>query len=229
MAFPLSPNRHARFLLLAPSNTSTAVLPDTLARIQHLASLTGGTDAAIVFLLNAPVGIVSARTVAAAIGVGIGSATPDSSNPSHPSNPTGAPASTCDGLHAYTALQAALLERTDVPHVPILPLATLDALPELVKSYLRGLGKEGPKTDGSAARPEDLLAVCTTMPPMSDMARFVCSDVFASLRELAVAAVSSTEEAALARHDGFEVLREQVGEQEVQAMVEFWIDEFTAD
>ena len=48
------PTRELRVLLLAPSWTLEASLPSTLDRLHHFASLTGGQDLAIVFLLNPP-------------------------------------------------------------------------------------------------------------------------------------------------------------------------------
>lgn len=181
LALPMSPNtgadagrtRHLRALLFSPSAANEDVLPQSVERIRRFASLTGGQDLAIVFLLDPPAdtSFTSARSV----------------NEKTTSQPSGE-----DGVVAYTKLQAALFDYADIPHIPILLLPSLDGLPGLLKSHIATVTKPKPRPQPQVT-PFDLLQLCTANPPMPQQTAFILSDLFPNLRELAAActAVSS--------------------------------------
>jgi hypothetical protein len=164
----ITSTRQLRILLLSPTSTSTANLPHTLDRVHHFAGLTGGQDLIIVFLLSVP---VTADTN-----------TSDITNPSTISaHPT----------LAFTHLQASLLPRTDIPYIPILPLANLASLPELLLKHASALSykhHQPPTTsNNTTTKPLDLLQLATAEPPMDRETLFFVTDCFTSLRELAMA------------------------------------------
>ncbi|TKA77031.1 hypothetical protein B0A49_02314 [Cryomyces minteri] len=195
-----SPPRRLLFLLLTPSTVTPTTLPATLTRIQHFASLTGGTDIAIVFLLNAASAPAPAPTRASYPTLAPGSAPPPPSNPAFVSaksllaHTTTTTTTTTpplpDGIHAYTALAAALFA-PDLPTIPLVPLAQLVGLPALLRRYVDGVSSSLVKTPMPTepkVRAEELLALCTTRPPLGRQAVFVVTDLFADLRRVAAAA-----------------------------------------
>ncbi|KAK4998191.1 hypothetical protein LTR66_002532 [Elasticomyces elasticus] len=229
--------RRLRFLLLSPSTTSDAALQNTLERVARFTALTGGQDIAIVFLLSHPAAasFVSARSLAHGID-GI-------------TNP-------CDGMHAYMKLQAELFTRDDIPNVSILPLAKPEGLPTLIKNHVETLAK--PKF--LHPRPVDcsqMLAHCSSTPPLGQFAVDVVSDCFPSLRHLALAAtvpeIQQANDVSLIQdsyglHDwttrspertagggsldvchGLTPLLDLLSRKEVQDIADFWKEEWVAE
>lgn len=223
--------RHLRLLLLSPRSTLAFQLEETINRVLHFASLTGGIDIALVLLLHAAPATTTARAMASSVS---------------------APASGTEGVHAYARLQAALLARPDIPSIPLLPMANLQDLPDLIKSYA-----QAPKGKLSAVVPWqnvsaiDLLAFCTVNPPLSRWALDLTSDLFSSIADVAEAAalaragkgsggafVHSLEDSILSNElvrdagglgDEFTVLRDQLGQGQIERMVEFWAKGSVAD
>lgn len=209
-------------------------LPDTLERIHHFAALTGGQNLAIIFLLNPPKAstFVSAKSLTA-----------DSTT-----DETGA-----KGILAYSKLQASLLPRNDIPHVPILPLASVEGLPQLLKDHAAALSHKSTQQVLPAASPFELLQLCTTEPPMDRQTAFFATDCFANLKELAaacterVAPLSSSSpvlrygsgsechrfSAGLGMGSGVQGKMEQlsslVGDEKCRELVDFWTDEWVVD
>lgn len=161
------------------------------------------------------------------------------------------------GLHAYTTLQTTLLARLDIPTIPILPVASLETLPTLLQTLPTPMREPSrparppfPGTVTTSANAK-LLGMCTATPPLTSLAQCLSTDVFSSLRDLAGAAVmashslptqdSMADADADADTDGvvngssardldrFAILREQVGDEEVEAMIDFWVEEWIAE
>lgn len=209
-------------------------LPDTLERIHHFAALTGGQHLAIIFLLNPPKAstFVSAKSLTA-------------DNTTHETD--------TKGVLAYSKLQASLLPRNDIPHVPILPLASVEDLPQLVKNHSAALSHNTTQQAFPAASPFELLQLCTTEPPMDRQTAFFATDCFASLKDLAAACTepvrplsssspvlrdgSGSEchrfSAGLGMGSGvqgkMERLRSLVGDEKCRELVDFWTDEWVVD
>ncbi|KAK0285775.1 hypothetical protein LTR35_005115 [Friedmanniomyces endolithicus] len=232
--------RHLRYLLLAPSFLDQNHIGITLDRIQHFASLTGSQDLAIVFLLQPPpaTGFASAQHLF-----------DDASNSSRSSS---------DGMYAYTSLQAALMDRSDIPYIPILPLGTLSTLPDLLKRHTSSMARSPPKAISRPPKSLDLLRLCTANPPMPQQTAYILSDLFPGLRELATACTSissapgssspsaraatgllssqdtemlgmSTQTSHAGGYGKLKRLRDLVGEQQCLDVVDFWREEWTAD
>ncbi|KAK1811581.1 hypothetical protein LTR12_014074 [Friedmanniomyces endolithicus] len=232
--------RHLRYLLLASSSVDQSNIGGTLDRIQHFASLTGGQDLAIVFLLQPTPAItfIPAKQLF-----------DDASNSSRSSS---------DGMYAYTSLQAALMDRSDVPYIPILPLATLSTLPDLLKWHASSRARSPPKAISRPPRSLDLLQLCTANPPMPQQTAYILTDLFPYLRDLAMACTSissapgssspsaraaasllssqdtemfgmSTQASYAGGYGKLKRLRDLVGEQQCTDVVDFWREEWTAD
>ncbi|KAK3719115.1 hypothetical protein LTR37_004679 [Vermiconidia calcicola] len=233
-----SPARQLRVLLLSPSAVSEPKLDATFKRIQHFASLTGGEDLAIVFLLAPPLvkSFVTAKRLI----------------PGH-----GEKDSNVEGIHGYSKLQAETLNHSEIPYVPILPLCKPEGLADLLKKHIMSLTRPPPKQK-AAATSFELLQLCTANPPMSQQAAFILTDLFTDLRDLArvcssvgSAPSSSSPTARLAASQETGVpdlsldmstqgsdssatnrlkrLRDLVGDQECQAVIDFWKEEWTVD
>ncbi|KAK5016506.1 hypothetical protein LTR16_001372 [Cryomyces antarcticus] len=185
---PASPPRHLLVLLLTPST--------------HFASLTGGTDITIVFLLDAASAPIPGPAKAPHPTSAPGSTPPPRSNPAfvsaksllaHTTTTTATTTPTpppLNGIHAYTTLAAALFA-PDLPTIPLVPLAQLVGLPALLRRYVDGISSSLARTamlTGPKVRAEELLALCTTRPPLGRQAVFVVTDLFADLRSVAAAA-----------------------------------------
>ncbi|KAI7549527.1 hypothetical protein KC331_g3738 [Hortaea werneckii] len=177
--------RQLRLLLLSLSAVAEAQLEVTIERIQRFASLTGGKDLAIVFLLASP------------------------PTPAHPTAPIVTNSFTTarqlaqqtaqlsafserenlDGVMAWTKLQAELTNRSDIPYIPILPLTALDKLPQLLQKHVAALNINSPShpLPKHSAHTFDLLQQCTSNPPMDQQTAYCLSDVFANMAELATA------------------------------------------
>ncbi|KAK0818945.1 hypothetical protein LTR02_003296 [Friedmanniomyces endolithicus] len=232
--------QHLRYLLLAPSSVDQRQIGVTLNRIQHFASLTGGQDLAIVFLLQPPPAttIIPAKQLL-----------DDASNCSKSSS---------DGMYAYTSLQAALMDRSDIPYIPILPLATLSTLPDLLKRDASSRARSPPKAISKLPRSLNLLRLCTANPPMPQQTAYMLSDLFPNLRDLAMACTNissapgssspsaraaasllssqdtemfgmSTQASYAGGYGKLKRLRDLVGEQQCMDVVDFWREEWTAD
>jgi hypothetical protein len=232
-------SRQLRVLLLAPSWTLENNLSTTLDRIHHFASLTGGQDLAIVFLLNQPKtsSFISVKDL--------------TSTNTEPEAGT-------KGILAYAQLQSSLLPRDDIPHIPVLPLASVDGLPGLLTKYAAALSRK-PQPVPPTTSPFEMLQFSTLEPPMDRATAYFATDCFHDLRDLAVA--SCTEPAAEStssspsfgvgemsqscfaghhgRHgfasqrynagEGLRQLRGLVGEQRYGELVEFWLDEWVVE
>jgi hypothetical protein len=232
--------RHLRVLLMAPSGTLESNLANTLDRIHRFASLTGGQDLAIVFLLHPP------KTSSF---ISVKELTSTSSDPEAGTK----------GVLAYAKLQASLLPRSDIPHIPILPLASLEGLPALLTKYVTGLSL-APQRVPASTSPFEMLQLSTTESPMDRQTAYFATDCFTSLRDLAVTCTEPAVEltssspsfgpdrrvasqSGFARyhghlghahqgHDAEERLRQLcdfVGEQRYAELVEFWLEEWTVD
>lgn len=172
--------KHLRLLLLSPPSTADTKLGDTLERIQRFAALTGGQDLAIVFLLypQKDSSFVSAKALTT----------------SDDSSEAGA-----NGMYAYSKFQAALFSNAAIPHVPILPLADVQGLPELLVKHAAAREKAATakstphlRVKGATKPPTsfDLLQLCTAEPPMAKHTALVAADVFTDLGDLAAACTS---------------------------------------
>lgn len=230
--------RRLRVLLLSPSAVADKQLIDTVTRINHFASLTGGQDLAIVFLLNPP---SDARFVSARQQTMSG----------------GDQRAEVDGVYAYSKLQAEMINHAEIPHAPILPLAKLDGLSVLLRKHVANLSRIQPKQHASATQ-LDLLQLCTASPPMSQQTAYILSDLFPSLRDLATACTSvtsapnssspSARAASSQTNDFYDLglsmgpqssdstannklkrLRDLVGDQECRDVVDFWKEEFVLE
>lgn len=166
------PGRLLRLLLLSRNSVSDSKLDATIYRIQHFAFLTGGQDLAIVFLLAASpsTSFVSAEQLAT-----------DSPHIADPDDTS--------GIYAYTKLQAELNNHPSIPYIPILPLAKLDGLSNLLKKHVEARTRTPPPPK-SVATPFELLQLCTANPPMPQQTAFVLSDLFSSVEGLAEACTS---------------------------------------
>ncbi|KAK6004111.1 hypothetical protein QM012_008961 [Aureobasidium pullulans] len=211
--------RMLRLLLLSPNSMSEEQLPATIARIQHFVILTGGLDVAIVMSLSVSKPFSSAKDLLVASEL-------DDMN----------------GIQSYARLQAELLTKTELTWVPILPLVKLDGIVELIKIHAQSISRPKPKPS-SAVRPMDMLAHCTTDPPLSSLAINLASDTFPCLSNVAQAALDhdpnpslhdsgefSWSDDSTQSHPGqFKVLDEQLGPEIVGNMIDFWIMEWAIE
>ncbi|KAG9832879.1 hypothetical protein KCU98_g15655, partial [Aureobasidium melanogenum] len=212
--------RVLRLLLLSPNNMSEEQLPATVARIRHFVALTGGLDVAIILSLSASKPFASAKDLLNASEI-----------------------DSMDGVRSYARLQAELMTRTELTWVPILPLAKLNDIVELIKTHAQLISRPKPKPS-SALRPVDMLAHCTTDSPLPSLAVNLTTDAFSSLDSVAQAAVThDTSSSSLhdfrgaASSDGslqsdsgpFSVLEEQLGSEIVANMVDFWVTEWAIE
>ena len=196
-------------------------LPATIARIQHFVALTGGLDVAIVLSLSTSKPFSSAKDLMNAPQV-----------------------DGMDGLRSYALLQAQFMTRPELSWVPILPLAKLDGIVELIKTHAQSISRPRPKPS-SAIRPLDMLAHCSPDLdlPLPPLAVNLVSDVFSSLSHVAQAAityrtsssmdgsggVASSEDSLRSKWSEFGVLAEQLEAGTVKDIIDFWIDDYTSD
>ncbi|KAK5108851.1 hypothetical protein LTR62_007741 [Meristemomyces frigidus] len=163
--------RQLRILLLSPSSVADDKLESTVDRISHFASLTGGQDLAIV-LLSSP-----SSTTASAPRKEQSNAKPDT------------PTET--GTYAYAKLQATLLDHSgSVPYIPIILVAHLFNLPEVLRKHVSALTRPPLPLQDQPTSPFKLLHHCTMAPPMTQRTAYYISDLFVNLRELAWACSS---------------------------------------
>jgi len=192
-------------------------LPTTIARIQHFIALTGGLDVAIVLSLSASKPFSSAKALN----------TPDDG---------------MDGLRSYALLQAQFMTRPELAWVPILPLAKLDGIVELIKTHAQSISRPKPKPS-SAVRPLDMLAHCSPDLPLPPLAVNLASDVFPSLSHVARAAlarrassslhdsggITSSDDSLQSDLSGFSVLAEQLDFGFIDNMVDFWAEDWAIE
>ena len=225
-------------LLFAASEAKDENLDSAVSRIQHFASLTGGHDLIIVFLLHAPpaTSLISAKQLNA------GDAT-------------------CgiDGTRSFSSLQATLINHTEIPHIPILPLPTLDGLSALLKKHVDHSAQPPPARAASGTS-FDLLQHCTANPPISQQTAYIVSDLFPNLKELAQACANvtsapnsssptargisdtpqpvrgsdngmgmSTQSSYFAASNKLKKLRDLVGDRECNDIVDFWKEEWAIE
>lgn len=193
-------------------------LPATIERIQHFIALTGGLDVAIVLSLTTSKPFSSAKDLLN---------TPQIDG--------------MEGLHSYSLLQAQFMKRPELSWVPILPLAKLNGIVELIKTHAQSISRPKPKPS-SAIRPLDMLAHCSC-DPLPPLAVNLASDVFSSLGDVAQAAlahhgdpavhdsgsVTSSDDSLRSDWYGFNVLEEQLDTEVVESMVEFWAGDWGVD
>lgn len=232
--------RQLRVLFFSSSATTNDKLSDTVERIRRFASLTGGQNLAIVMLLEAETPAILDSTK-----------TPEKGEITQTSSEA--------GVLAYSKLQATMMDHPEIPYIPILPLAKLDSITELLRKHVAYLSRPKQKSK-PASTSFALLQLCTANPPMSQHTSYVVSDLFANLRELAAACttVSSTPNSSSpsVRAAGFSTqmtgtqasgidedtqrsddravaklkqLRDLVGERECADVVDFWKEEWTID
>jgi hypothetical protein len=207
-----------------------AKLEHTLERIRHFAGLSGGEDIVIVFLLYPPTNtsFITAKQLT--------NGTTDVDG--------------IAGTLAYSSLQAQLLNRDDVPQVPILLLSKLDGLSSLLKKHVASLDQQPPPQRHTATT-FDLLKLCTASPAMSQQTALILSDLFADLRELAwtctnvepdpdssptsaqltasqlmersgLPDIFSSSVSSITPVSKLKSLRDLVGEKEYNAIIDFW-------
>ncbi|KAG9993203.1 hypothetical protein KCU78_g19006, partial [Aureobasidium melanogenum] len=213
------PKHVLRLLLLSPNNMSEEQLPATIARIQHFVALTGGLDVAIILSLSASEPFASAKDFLNASEI-----------------------DSMEGVSSYARLQAELMTRTELIWVPILPLAKLDGIVELIKTHAQLISRPKPKPS-SALRPVNMLAHCTTDPPLPSLAVNLATDAFSSLSNVAQAAttyytsssphdcgvVASSDDSLQSHLGPFSVLKEQSGPEIVANMLDFWVTEWAIE
>ncbi|KAK4550133.1 hypothetical protein LTR36_003100 [Oleoguttula mirabilis] len=244
--------RQLRLLLLSSTSVSEVKLNDTIKRIRHFASLTGGQDLAIVFLLSQPqvTTFVSAKQLAVH-GATTASTTDDA-----------------EGVYAYSKVQAELMNKPDIPNIPVLPLASLEGLPALLRKHVANLTHVHTQSHAAAATPVvaspfELLQLCTANPPMPQQTAYILSDLFPNIKVLAETCTSVTSapsssspsaraavlagmdessqmgdpyglstqgtEVSDSAHGKLKTLRDLVGEQQCLDVVDFWREEWTVD
>ena len=171
-------------LLLSSSATAEAQLETTIERIQRFASLTGGKDLAIVFLLACPPPLpaqATALTITNSFTTArqLAQQTAELSAASERGN--------LDGVIAWTKLQAELTNRPNIAYIPILPLTALDKLPQLLQKHVAALNSPSHPLPKQSAKTFDLLQHCTSTPPMDQQTAYCLSDIFVNVAELAAA------------------------------------------
>jgi hypothetical protein len=152
--------RQLRLLLLSPSAVADGNIEASMERIHRFAHL-ATEPVAIVFLLHPP---RETRFQPARLA--------DTHDPG------------VQGTLAYAKLQAELMNHIDIPSIPILPVVTLDALPEALKNHAALVTKPS-HTLLSPSTSSDLLRLCTLAHPMSQQTANLFSDVFGNLRDVA--------------------------------------------
>lgn len=216
-----------RFLLLSPSCVSKSIITNTITRIKHFAALTGGVNLAIVCLLHPPphASFASSKKLVEA--------------------PTG----DTTGVFAYSTLQSTLFAEHEIPTIPILPLAKVKGLADVLSTFVAAL--EGPSLPLPTPKtmPFDLLQLCTVEPPMDRQTAFLTTDVFPNLRELAAACVTTLPSQSfdspglnlhslgpaqssgnMRENEGrLDALHRLVGPEQAGYMMEFWTEEFVAE
>ena len=163
------------------------------------------------------------------------------------------------GVLAYAKLQASLFSRSDIPHMPIFPLASVEGLPGLLTKTTAALSRN-PQPTSASTSPFGMLQFSTTEPPMDLQTSYFATDCFADLRELAIACTEPAKESTssspsfgmgghafsqpsagghhgymgssshgLGAEESLRQLRGLVGEQRYMELAEFWLDEWVVE
>ncbi|KAH0536307.1 hypothetical protein FGG08_006800, partial [Glutinoglossum americanum] len=114
----------------------------------------------------------------------------------------------------YAEMGELLLRRLPHPPPPVLPLADPRELPRLLGTLLLARPPGVPVGGPARGRGRGLLPLLTTTPPLSEHAANVLSDLFPSVRHLAVA---------VGAREGREVVRAWLGGEGGEGVVEFWV------
>lgn len=168
-----TPARLLCILLLSRSAVSDAKLRETMERIQHFSLLTGGRDLLILFLLNPPndTSFTSAKELTKNDGNNVADE---------------------DAIVAYAKLQAELFSEAEIPYLPIRPILSIDELQTTIEKHITALKTQEMRSKPPSI-PFELLKSCTVNPPMSEQTAYIISDIFADLKDLAAtcSAISS--------------------------------------
>ena len=151
------------------------------------------------------------------------------------------------GVAGLARLQAQLLSMADHSTIPVLTLANLVDLPKLLSTHMSALNGSG-QARQSGPTALELLESCNAGSSLSPLAVSITSDLFSSLKDLALAAVAvwesvqnnsspsrelSLTDASAATEDKamqmFDFLEQQVGGDVVTSMIEFWADDWVVD
>ncbi|KAL9532016.1 hypothetical protein SMMN14_04746 [Sphaerulina musiva] len=161
------PTRHLRFLLLSPSALLDVKLDTTIERIRHFSFLTT-EPIAIIFLLNPP------RETSFRSAKHLGQTANELSS------------DRVDGVLGYVKLQAEMMNRSDLPHIPILPLNHLVGLEPLLSKHAALHTEHQPgRQHDAAATSRQLMQFCTLRQPMQELTANVLSDTFDNLQDIA--------------------------------------------
>lgn len=146
-------------MFLTTSSISPSKLPLVLERLEHLFSVTGGVDVAVVFDLS-PTG-----------------ATISSANNSAP---------VPSEMHAFTTMTATLFAHDTLSTLPVLPLTKIASLQDLLQDYVGSLAKyESIARNEHSTKAFKLLPFCTAGQPLDQQTCYFLTDVFQSLRHMA--------------------------------------------
>ncbi|KAF2756603.1 hypothetical protein EJ05DRAFT_512236 [Pseudovirgaria hyperparasitica] len=231
IAIPISNSKRLLFLIVTPPCVISTSLLDTLKRIEHFASLTGGKNCAVLCMLST-------------------SSTKDN---------TEASSSTTAALAAYAHLTSTLLfgaprsqgepsaSFTPLVHLPILPVPLASSIPDIVRAYRQIVTAplpnpstySEPNTPPSASRPGkrkpthafELLPYCTVTPPLAEDAAIALTDAYVDLKDLIHGAMSTAEEDSTSESmQGITGrLEEVLGAQGAQDVRDFWREEWVAE
>lgn len=167
LSIPFPPNvtktdngtRLLRVVVLTPSCTTSETFPTTLLRLEHLASLTGGVDVAVIFHLC-----------------------PSTSN----SNGIDHPHAVDLGITGLARLNSTLLTHPSISALTVLPLPTASALPTLLQAYVTNLTKCMASIRAEpTTKSWKLLPHCTVNGQLDRQECYYLTDVFESLSDLA--------------------------------------------
>ena len=119
LSLPINGARHdLKIVLLNHCDLGEKEIAATRSRIEHFSALTGGVDIAIIFLLAPPPSTLDMNDKA-------------DTGPS--------------GLRAYMQLQIELARYPDAASIPLLPLARLDGLADVVSCHVRAMSNASVK------------------------------------------------------------------------------------
>ncbi|QIW95412.1 hypothetical protein AMS68_000930 [Peltaster fructicola] len=86
----------------------------------------------------------------------------------------------------YEDLLRQLFSQADLAWVPVLPLATLEKLPALLRRYTEGVLNAKPvHTKQDTPSTFDILRQCTMSPPIEESMAYYITDIFFDIRDLA--------------------------------------------
>ncbi|KAF1989578.1 hypothetical protein K402DRAFT_451790 [Aulographum hederae CBS 113979] len=238
---PSSSTHTLHVLLFTPTTTEHLTEAALLSRLHHFASLTGGHDIAIVFLLNQPAHntATNGNRSNGDEHLSGGDGHLSNGNCNHAINTT-APS----GIHAFTALSVLLSSMasatasastsTTLPPIPLLPIPDPTFLPIIIQSFTSKLVSPFAATPASDQIPNaalDLLPYSTTEAPLPQDTLFALSDLFPDLREVVEGAGIGNDDGGIGdgNHNGNEnVILRSLG-REGAGVVDFWKGEWVAE